>query len=355
MDSAEQQRAPAAHGHGSAAAGQLGMVAWELTRACNLACKHCRAAAVKKAPPGELTTDECFALIDDIASFATPTLILTGGEPLLRLDLCDIAAYATARGLRVVAALNGTLLGAHMARQLAKAGVRRISISIDGKDAARHDELRGVPGAFAGALRGIAAAKEGGLPFQVNTTVTTQNADELPEVMDLAVRLGAAAHHIFLLVPTGRAAALSGFELDARRYEAVLEWLADQVVNAPIEIRATCAPHFYRILRQRGIPTRARGCLAGQSFCFISHVGAVQPCGYFDIQVGNVRQTSLREIWENAPLFLRLRDHSGYEGKCGFCEFVQVCGGCRARAYEATGNPLGPEPLCVYVPRPCQS
>jgi len=170
-------------------------------------------------------------------------------------------------------------------------------------------------------------------------------------VMQLAIRLGAVAHHVFLLVPTGRAADLRGFELDARRYEAVLDWLADQYASAPIEIRATCAPHFYRILRQRGIATRARGCLAGQSFCFISHLGDVQPCGYLDAQVGNVRETPLRDIWADAPLFRQLRDPAAYEGKCGRCEFLRVCGGCRARAYEATGNPLGPEPLCAYQPR----
>jgi len=355
MDETPHHRSASGHGSASAPVGQLSMIAWELTRACNLECKHCRAAAVHETPPGELTTDECLKLIDDIAAFASPTLILTGGEPLLRPDLCEIAAHATAVGLRAVAALNGTLLGTQTATQLVKSGVRRISISLDGSDAARHDSLRGVPGAFDGAIRGIAAAKEGGMPFQINTTVTTQNADELPEIMDLAVKLGAVAHHIFLLVPTGRAADLTGFELDAVRYEAVLNWLADQITTAPIEIRATCAPHFYRILRQRGIPTQARGCLAGQSFCFISHIGDVQPCGYFDVQVGNVRQTPIREIWEESPLFLKLRDHTGYNGKCGFCEFVQVCGGCRARAYEATGDPLGPEPLCVYVPRPCES
>jgi len=330
------------------------MIAWELTRACNLSCLHCRAAAVSSPPPGELTTDECLALVDDIASFAQPTLILTGGEPLLRPDLFPILSRANARGLRTVAAVNGTLLDTPTAKRLADAGVRRISISLDGQDAASHDALRGVPGAFEGALRGIAAARQAGLPFQINTTVTKQNADQLPEILRLAIRLGAAAHHIFLLVPTGRAADLLGFELDAARYEEVLQWLAEQAASAPIEIRATCAPHFYRILRQRGVPTQARGCLAGQSFCFISHTGDVQPCGYFDVQCGNVRRQSLREIWENAPLFRQLRDLSAYGGKCGFCEFLQVCGGCRARAYEATGDPLAPEPRCAHVPGSCR-
>ena len=329
----------------------LRLVAWELTRACNLACRHCRAAAIDTPEPDELSRDECFALIDQIASFSSPTVILTGGEPLLRPDLFEIATRATERGLRVVAATNGTMLDEATARKLLDCGVRRISISVDGENAASHDALRAVPGAFEGALRGVEAAKAAGLPFQLNTTVTRENADELPEIHRLAVSLGAVAHHVFLLVPTGRAADYRGLELDAERYEAVLEWLADRYAAAEIEIRATCAPHFYRILRQRGVPTSARGCLAGQAFCFISHTGEVQPCGYLDQSCGNVRRKPLGEIWASAPLFLRLRDHKAYGGKCGVCEFLRVCGGCRARAFEATGDPLGPEPLCAYVPR----
>ena len=333
-------------------ANPLRMIAWELTQACNLACRHCRAAAVDSPPPGELATDECLALIDHIASFASPTIILTGGEPLLRPDLCTIAAHATARGLRAVAALNGTLLDVGRARRLLDAGIRRISISIDGHDAAQHDSLRAVPGAFDGALRGIEAAKQAALPLQVNTTVTTENAGQLPDIHRLTISLGAVAHHIFLLVPTGRAAEQAGLELDAQRYEEVLGWLAEQQPVAPIEIRATCAPHYYRILRQRGVPTKARGCLAGQSFCFIGHTGDVQPCGYLDISVGNVRETDLRTLWNEAALFQQLRDPSAYHGKCGICEYRRVCGGCRARAYAATGDPLDPEPLCAYVPQP---
>jgi AdoMet-dependent heme synthase len=332
----------------------LRMIAWELTQACNLACRHCRASAVHSPPPGELSTDECLALIDHIASFASPTLILTGGEPLLRPDLFTLARRATDHGLRVVAAVNGVLLDADRARRFLEAGVQRISISLDGKDAAAHDRLRGVDGAFEGALRGIAAARKAALPFQINTTVTRENVDELPEILDLAIRLGAVGHHIFLLVPTGRAANYTGLELDAARYEAVLDWLAQQQMIVPIEIRATCAPHYYRILRQRGIPTKARGCLAGQSFCFVSHKGDVQPCGYFDLSVGNVRQTPLRAIWEDAPLFRQFRNPSSYHGKCGRCEYRLVCGGCRARAHAATSDPLAPEPLCAYIPSSCR-
>lgn len=341
------------HPHG-AEANTLRMIAWELTRVCNLACRHCRAAAVDTPSPNELTTAECFALVDHIASFAAPTIILTGGEPLLRPDFFDIAAHVHERGLRAVAAVNGTLLDDGRARRMLDVGIQRISISIDGKDAAQHDQLRAVAGAFDGALRGTEAAKRAALPFQINTTVTTENAADLPTIFQLVVDLGAVAHHIFLLVPTGRAANYTGLELDAARYEDVLDWLAEQHADPPIEIRATCAPHYYRILRQRRVPTKARGCLAGQSFCFISHKGDVQPCGYLDIAVGNVRQAPLRDIWANAPLFQQFRDPAAYQGKCGLCEFQRVCGGCRARAHAATGDPLAPEPLCAYVPHACR-
>ena len=330
------------------------MIAWELTQACNLACRHCRAAAVDRPSPAQLTTGECRALLDHIASFASPTIILTGGEPLLRPDFFDIAAHAASRGIRAVAAVNGLLLDQAKAQRMLDVAIRRISISIDGKNAAQHDSLRAVPGAFEGALRGIAAAREVGLPFQLNTTVTTENADDLPEIHELAISLGAVAHHIFLLVPTGRAAEYSGLELGAQRYESVLDWLATQQARSRIEIRATCAPHYYRILRQRGVPTQARGCLAGQSFCFISHKGDVQPCGYLDLAVGNVRQTPLQQIWENAPLFQSFRDPAAYKGKCGLCEYRRVCGGCRARAHAATGDALAAEPLCAYQPQACR-
>ena len=229
----------------------LRLVAWELTRACNLACRHCRAAAIDTPQPDELSRDECFALIDQIASFSSPTVILTGGEPLLRPDLFEIAARATERGLRVVAATNGTMLDEPTARKLLHSGVRRISISVDGKNAASHDALRAVPGAFEGALRGVEAARAAGLPFQLNTTVTRENVDELPDIHRLAISLGAVAHHVFLLVPTGRAADYRGLELDAERYEAVLEWLADRTegyVGADLE--GLCKEAGMRALRQ---------------------------------------------------------------------------------------------------------
>ncbi len=339
----------------------LRLLAWELTRRCNLDCKHCRAGAEDHVYPGEMTTQEALDFLTELAEWAEPIVILTGGEPLLRPDVFDIAAHGTRLGLRMVMAVNGVLLTEERARRAVEVGIARISISIDGPDAAGHDAFRQVEGAFEGALKGIEAAKSAGLEFQINTTITPANVDQLQAIHDLARRLGAVAHHIFLLVPTGRGRGLEG--LDAERYETTLHWFYDQR-SPEMHLKATCAPHYYRILRQRarqdgvsvtfesmGLEAVTRGCLGGVGFAFLSHLGRVQPCGYLELEAGDVKKTPFREIWENSELFKKLRDFAGYEGKCGRCEYVKVCGGCRARAYEATGNVLAEEPLCSYQPR----
>lgn len=347
-----------------ASAHSLRLVAWEVTRSCNLACIHCRAAAQNRPYPGELATEECFRFLDDIAGFARPIVILTGGEPLLRPDIFDIAAHGTRLGLRMTMAPNGTLVNPENARRMVEAGIQRISISLDGATAASHDAFRGMPGAFDGAIQGIRCARESGLPFQVNTTITAQNLHELPAIQELVVSLGAVAHHIFLLVPTGRGKNLEEQVINARQYEETLHWFYEQRERVPLQLKATCAPHYYRILRQRareegrpvdmqtfGLDAMTRGCLAGTGFCFLSHMGTVQPCGYLELDCGNIRRRPFRDIWENSEVFQRLRDFRNYEGKCGRCEYIRVCGGCRARAYEATGNYLAEEPLCLYEPR----
>lgn len=342
----------------------LRLVAWETTRTCNLACIHCRAAAMDRPYENELTTEESFRLLDDIATFAKPIIILTGGEPLLRPDIFDIAAYGNQKGFRMTMAVNGTLLTPEKARRMVEAGIQRISISIDGATAASHDAFRQMAGAYDGALRGIASANEVGLPFQVNTTITKQNLHELPAIHKLVVSLGAAAHHIFLLVPMGRGKDLTEESIDALQYEETLHWFYAQKDLAPLQLKATCAPHYYRILRQKakeegkevnfqtfGLDAMTRGCLGGVGFAFISHVGQVQPCGYLELDCGNIREKSFREIWETSPIFKNLRDFKQYKGKCGKCEYVRVCGGCRARAYESTGDYLAQEPLCQYQPK----
>jgi len=352
------------HPHGNPKSGvSLRLVAWETTRNCNLACVHCRASATMGPYENELTTEESFRLLDQIAEVARPIIILTGGEPLLREDIFDIAAYGTRLGMRMVMALNGTLLTVPVAEKLVGAGIKRLSISIDGATADSHDRFRQVAGAFEGALAGVEAAKSAGLEFQINTTITKSNLAEIPRIHELTIELGAVAHHIFLLVPTGRGKYIVDQAIDAAEYEEVLNWFYDQRERSELELKATCAPHYYRILRQRarkegkkitfeshGLDAVTRGCLGGIGFCFVSHRGDVQPCGYLTLDCGNVREQSFADIWDSAEVFATLRDDDQLEGKCGDCEYRRVCGGCRARAFEATGNFMAEEPLCGYLP-----
>ena len=341
----------------------LRLLAWEITRSCNLACAHCRAAAGQGPYPSELTTEEGRALLDDLAGMGQVVVILTGGEPLLREDLLELAAYGTGLGLRMVVATNGTLLTPEIAARLLEAGVQRVSISIDGADAASHDRLRQVPGAFAGALSGIAACREAGLPFQINTTVTRANRLELPAVYELAQRLDATAHHVFVLVPTGRGQEIKDQLLSPEEYEATLHWLLKRQREGRLHLKPTCAPQYHRLWRQEaaargekisvtshGMEAMTRGCLGGQGFAFVSYRGEVQPCGYLDLLAGEIRQTPFPEIYTQSKLFQALRAVNDYHGKCSVCQYRHVCSGCRARAYALTGDVLGEDPLCAYEP-----
>ncbi len=354
------------HHHGGSPKGKpntIRLVAWETTRRCNLSCVHCRAAAEDHVYENELGTKAAFKLLDEIRETGQPIIILTGGEPLLREDIFDIASYGDKIGLRMVMAPNGTMMTAENARKMKESGIKRISISLDGSTAERHDKFRGVKGAFEGALQGIAHAKEAGVDFQINTTITRANLDEIPKILRLAEDLGAVAHHIFLLVPTGRGKYIVDQEINAKEYEETLNWFYDQREKTSLQLKATCAPHYYRILRQRakkegkkvtfeshGLDAVTRGCLAGTGFCFISHTGIVQTCGFLDVECGDITKATFKEVWENSEVFKRLRDFNNLEGKCGICEFRKVCGGCRARAFEATGNYMAEEPLCTYQP-----
>jgi len=356
-----------APGHTTLSKSQLGselrLIAWEITRNCNLACLHCRAAATMGPYSDELDTESACQLLDQIAEVGQPIIILTGGEPLLRSDIFDIAAYGTRKGLRMVMAPNGTLITEENAQKMAASGVKRISISLDGATKESHDAFRGVDGAYDAAIRGIQLAKGAGIDFQVNTTITKTNLDQIPTIQKLAEDLGAVAHHIFLLVPTGRGKYMLDQEITAAEYETTLNWFYDQKGKTRLQLKATCAPHYYRILRQRakqegksvtfqthGLDAVTRGCLGGTSFCFISHQGIVQPCGFLDLNCGDVTKTSFADIWNTSENFLALRDVDNLKGKCGRCEYRKVCGGCRARAYEATGDFLAEEPLCSYQP-----
>jgi heme b synthase len=346
------------------------LIAWELTRSCPLKCVHCRAAAGNGPFPGEFSTAEALRFLDNVASFAKPILILTGGEPMLRPDFLELARAAADRGMRPVAAPCGALVTEQTCRDMKAAGIVRISLSIDGATAASHDDFRGVPGAFDQVIAAARAARATDLEFQINTTVTRRNVADLPKLLDLALELGAAGFHPFLLVPTGRASAMAAEEIPPAEYERVLAWFAEHRDTSGLDLKPTCAPHYNRIIRQSGGSARhghgagvaphspgghrppAIGCLGGQGFAFVSHVGVVQICGFLDVPAGDLRSNGFdfHAIWRDAPLFQAMRRRGEYNGRCGVCEYRGVCGGCRARAFAMTGDYLGEEPFCTYVP-----
>ena len=339
------------------------LIAWELTNACNLACIHCRASAIKEPQPGELSTAEAKHFVDELVEYK-PIIILTGGEPLLRPDIYEIAQYIKGKGLRAVLATNGTLLTPEIARKLKDVGIQRVSISIDGATKEKHDVFRGEPGAFEASLRAIEILKKEGLGFQINTTITQRNLKEIPQIYDLAIELKASALHIFLLVPTGRGEEIESEEIPPAEYERVLNWFYDMSKDKRMQLKATCAPHYFRIMRQRakaegiritpethGFEAMTKGCLGGSAFCFVSSKGDVYPCGYLPALAGNIKQKPFRTIWEKSKVFCELRDPGLLKGKCGLCEYKNVCSGCRARAYASTGDYLEEEPYCIYEPK----
>ncbi|MBP8292497.1 MAG: radical SAM protein [Caldilineaceae bacterium] len=376
------------------------LVFWETTAGCNLACIHCRRITVAdQLLPQDLTTAESFDLIDQIAAFARPIFVLSGGEPLFRPDIFDIARHASDAGLIVALATNGTLIDANVARKIKESGVRRVSISFDGADASTHDIFRG-KGAFDKSLAGMNYLHEVGVPYQINTTVARHNIHQMDQTLALAKGLEAQALHLFLLVPVGCGVEIApDQQISPTEYEHVLNWMYDAEMAGGIELKATCAPHYFRIVRQRqaeerrsgifrerpsshhrqqhagGHPSNGhpganghpgsddgnqaarqamnamtKGCLAGTGVCFVSHRGEIFPCGYLPVEAGNIRQQPFRAIWEGSAVFADLRDPDLLGGKCGLCEFKRVCGGCRARAYGMTHEYLDEEPFCTYEP-----
>ncbi|MCX8123789.1 MAG: radical SAM protein [Spirochaetes bacterium] len=343
----------------------LRLIFWELTKRCNLRCAHCRAESFDKEYINELTTEQICSVIDTIASNYRPIIVLTGGEPLYRKDLFDIARYIHFKGLPIALATNGTLIDNTIAQQIKDAGFQRVSISIDGPDAHTHDSFRGIPGSFDSALKGAQFLFKAGVPFQFNTTITKRNVATIDAILQLAKATHAAALHVFMLVPVGCGVEIADTDmLSKEQYEEVLRSLYYKTKEAGIEFKATCAPHYYRIIRQEakkegrqltfetdGLAAVTRGCLAGSGVCFISHRGDVQPCGYLPIVAGNVLQTSFNQIWEASELFANLRNLNHLKGKCGICEYKPFCAGCRARAYYETGDYMDEEPYCMYQPK----
>lgn len=351
-------------------------VAWEVTRACAFACRHCRAEAQPQRDPRELTTSEAFHLLDQIKRFGDPILVITGGDPMMRHDLYEIIRYAVQKGLR--AALTPTTTRLVTPKALARvkeAGVRRVAISIDGPSAEAHDAFRAFRGSFRlarGIAQNIVAA---GLSLQINTTVSRYNLHLLEEMMKLVADLGAVQWSLFFLVPTGRATAAD--MISPKEHEQVFHWLYGLSREAPFDIKSTAAPAYRRVIIQRerekgrpadvsgktprtlagagyryedGLDRPARGVNDGRGFCFVSHTGDVCPSGFLPLAAGNVRQQSVVNIYRYAPLFRNLRDPERLKGRCGRCEFRHVCGGSRARAYAVTGDYLAPDPSCVHEP-----
>lgn len=355
------------------------IVIWEVTRACGLVCQHCRADAQTARNPFELSTREAMAMLDDLASLPTPRplLVLTGGDPFERDDLAELVAYGTARGLGVALSPSVTpRLTPTVIEELRDAGAKAISLSLDGPDAATHDDFRGVDGVFDATLRAAETIKQAGVRLQINTTVTRRNAPQLARVLDIVVDHDASLWSVFFLVPTGRGRALDA--LDAQGTEDVLHWLGE--VDKVVAIKATEAPQHRRVVQQRhdGIDDSDRGPLfsmlmhashavrgqpprrraarapmdvnAGRGFVFVDHVGVAYPSGFLPLPVGSVRQTPLSSLYQDSPVLRMLRDPEALGGRCGVCPYREVCGGSRSRAFAVHGDVFGDDPSCPYDP-----
>lgn len=353
------------------------IVFWEVTRACLLACKHCRAKAQTKPHPNELKGDECYDLIDQIRRWKS-LLIITGGDPLMRKDLFEILEYA--EGLRIAIAFSGTKLATReKLEKMQDLGVARIAVSIDGSNPEIHDYFRGRTGTFEMSMKILDIAKEIGLSTQINTTVTNHNIFDLPNIMKICLEKGVDMWDVFFVVPTGRAK--KEMMPSARDFEDVMCWLYDAKRITGLNVKTSAGCHFRRVeyMRDEGIydiphcktyyrlseslkdfgegftehkdnVKRIVGITDGRGMLFVSHVGDVYPSGFLPLKAGNVRESSLKEIYERSEIFVNLRDPNKLKGKCGRCQFKEICGGSRARAYAVFGDYLMQEPKCIYTP-----
>jgi radical SAM protein with 4Fe4S-binding SPASM domain len=341
-------------------------IAWEITRRCNLKCVHCRSSSeLDIADHPDFSLDQAKAVMDDIATYANPVLVLSGGEPLLRDDVFDIARYGTSKGFRMCLATNGTLVTEEICKEILDADIKMVSLSLDGAKAETHDNFRNQEGAFLGTMKAIELFKKHSIPFLINSSFTVRNREEIPDIYKLVKTLGATAWYMFMIVPTGRGEEIMEELIPQDVYDEILDWHYEvEKEENELLMRPTCAPHYYRVIREKAkeagekVVRRnlkfstggSKGCLAGQLICLIDVDGEVLPCSYFAKSAGNIMQTPFKTIWEESDLFLQLRDFKGYKDNCGQCEYVGVCGGCRARSYSMTGDFLAQEPFCNYVP-----
>ncbi|OGK95824.1 MAG: radical SAM/SPASM domain-containing protein [Candidatus Rokubacteria bacterium RIFCSPHIGHO2_02_FULL_73_26] len=339
-------------------------VYWELTRACDLACRHCRAEALHEREPGELTTEECQGVLRQLAAAEQPLphVIFTGGDPLKRPDLLALVRYAVALGLGASVAPSAThALTQEAVDALKAAGVGAMSLSLDGSTAARHDGIRGVPGCFDETVAAAPRITGAGIPLQINTLVTAETEPDLEAIAGVVAGLGAARWSLFFLISVGRGRTLT--PLGAHECEATLRWLAVRARGWPFVLTTTEAPHYRRVLvesmRRAGASAhqisespmaRSFGFRDGNGIMFIAANGDVTPSGFLPLAAGHAREGDVLEIYREAPLFRQLREPDGFHGRCGICRFRTMCGGSRARAYAATGDVLGEDPLCAYEP-----
>ena len=349
------------------------IVIWETTQACDLACIHCRACAQPRRSQLELNTREAKRLIDDVAALQAPVFVLTGGDPLKRPDIFELVEYASTNGVRISLTPSATpLLTCEAIARLKSCGLARLAISLDGPTAEIHDAFRRVPGSYDWTLRAVRWARELGLPAQINTTITRHNLQHLDALIALLAQLDIVLWSVFFLVPTGRGSSID--LISAAEFEQVFDKLYQTAGRVPFDIKSTEAQHYRRFLLQRrteekrkgnarplppmlgmstpdGIGRAPRGINDGKGFVFVSHLGEVFPSGFLPISAGNIRNRSLADLYRHSPLFTSLRDTANLQGKCGICEFREVCGGSRARAYALTGDIFAEEPCCVWQPK----
>ncbi|MDY6863994.1 MAG: radical SAM protein [Thermodesulfobacteriota bacterium] len=345
---------------------EMRLIFWETTIGCNLECIHCRRLKVdKQLSENDLTTSQAFRLLEDIVEVGRPIVILSGGEPLFRPDIFEIANKAGELGLITALATNGTLITEDIAKNIAESGIQRVSVSLDGAHEVTHDNFRKIPGSFKKAIDGLKQLNRVKISTQINSTITRKNRNEIKDLYNLALKLKAEALHFFMLVPVGCGVEIVDEEMmEPEQYEKVLTWLYEIEKEGKIQIKATCAPQYYRIIHQRGsvqgkglkthsnaMAAVTKGCLAGTGVCFISHTGEVFPCGYLPVSSGNITKKPLKEIWEKSGIFTQLRNPDLLKGKCGICEYKNICSGCRARAYYRFNDYLEEEPYCIYKPK----